>query len=86
MGRGDTRARGADVQGLRELNEFDTGSVHSAKKNWYLEANARRAALNAVQALALLVNLDFQGFPRSTSELVRLCIFNARQCPLGMGS
>jgi hypothetical protein len=77
MSRGDTSARSADVEGLRELNELDTGSVHSPKENGYLEANAWRAALNAVQALTLLVNLDFQNPPGSTGELVRLCIFNA---------
>ncbi len=63
MSRGDTGAHGADVKGLRELDELDTGSVHSAKKNGYLEANPWRATLNAVQALTLLVNLDFQDSP-----------------------
>jgi hypothetical protein len=63
VGRSDAGARGADVEGLRELDELDTGSVYSAKKNGYLEANAWRAALNAVQALTLLVNLDFQDPP-----------------------
>jgi hypothetical protein len=63
MSRGDAGTRGADVEGLRELDELDTGSVHSPKENGYLQANAWRAALNAVQALTFLVNLDFQDPP-----------------------
>jgi len=40
MSRSDAGTRSADVEGLREFNELDTGSVHSAKENGYLEANA----------------------------------------------
>jgi hypothetical protein len=79
MSRGDIGARGADIEGLCEFNELYTGSVNAAKKNGYLEANTwRAAALRRFRARALLVDLDFQTPPNSTSELVRLCIFNAR--------
>ena len=64
MSRSDTGARSADVEGLRELNELDTGSIHTAKKNGHLQANTRRAAaLHRVRALALLADLDFQTPP-----------------------
>jgi len=64
MRRSDTGTRRADVERLRELNEFNTGSVDTPKKNGYLEADTRRpAALNRIQALAFVVYLDFQTSP-----------------------
>jgi hypothetical protein len=84
MRRGDTGASSADVESLRKLNEFNAASVDTAKKHRYLEANAwGLAALNRAQALAFVVYFDFQAVPSSTTELVRLCIFDARKCARG---
>lgn len=72
MRRSDTRTCGADIKRLGELNELDSGSVHAAKKNRYLETNARRAAaLRRFHTFTLLVNLKFQTLPLGTRELVR---------------
>ncbi len=80
MGRGDTSTSSADVKGLGELNELDAGSVDTAEKYGHLEADARGlTALNGVQALAFVIYFDFQAPPGSTTELVRLCIFDARK-------
>jgi hypothetical protein len=83
MSRGDTSASSADVKGLGELNEVDARSIDTAEKHGYLEADSRRAtALSRVDALAFAVNFDFQAPPGSTTALVRLCIFDARECVL----
>lgn len=64
MSGGDTGARSADIKSLRELNELNTRGVDTAKKDGYLEADAwRAAALNRIQALTFLVDLDFQISP-----------------------
>jgi len=64
MSRGDTCARGANIEGFCELNEVDTGCVDTPKKDWYLQAYTGRAtALCRVHTLNFLVNLDFQTLP-----------------------
>ncbi len=64
MCRGDAGASSADVKGFGELNELNAGSVDTAQKHGYLEANARGpAALDRVQARAFVVYFGFQAPP-----------------------
>jgi len=62
MCRGNTRPCGADIQRLSQFNEFRARSIDAAKKNRYLEANARGMAA-LLQAFTLLLNLKFQTSP-----------------------
>ena len=64
MSRGDTRAGGANVEGLRKLDKFHSGRVYAPKKYRYLQADARRvAALSGARPIALFIYLDFQTSP-----------------------
>jgi hypothetical protein len=80
MGRGDTGTRSADVKGLGELNELDAGRVDAPEEHRHLEADARGPTpLNRLYSLAFVVYFDFQAPPGSTTELVRICILDARK-------
>jgi hypothetical protein len=80
MGRRDAGTRGADVERLGKLNEFNAGGIDTAKKHGQLEPNARGpASVKGIHPFTFLVYFNFQAPPGGTTELVRLCIFNARK-------
>jgi hypothetical protein len=64
MSRGNTGTCGTDIECLCELDELDARSVDAAKKDWHLQANARRAAaLDRVRTLTFPIYLDLQTPP-----------------------
>jgi len=61
MGRGNTSAGGADIEGLGEFNELCAGHVCSPQEDRHLQADAWRApGCRSFQELPLFQTFGFQ--------------------------